>query len=137
MPARRTILHGSDGWSAVALHLEAAGADQEGFYLTLYPDGKSQSVVFLRPHQLAQLLDLAPNPATTDQALWDVVAKIPLEPLLPNRALAARLRALLIECAAPIREQLRVQAERRPPPAPAPAELDSAGAEPPAEPSDS
>jgi hypothetical protein len=119
MPARRTIAHGVEGgWSAVALHLEPAGGDKEGFYLTLFPEGRPQAVVFLRPQQLAHLVDLAADPATTDQALWDVVAKIPLEPLLPSRALAARLRMLFTDCGAAIRAEARTQEERRPAPPP-------------------
>jgi hypothetical protein len=57
-------------------------------------------------------------PTTTDSALWEAVARIPLEPLLPNRSLQGRLRALLTDCAGPIREQVRAQADRpqRPPP---------------------
>jgi hypothetical protein len=126
MAARRTFAHGGEGgWSAVALHLEPASADQEGFYLTLFPDGRPQAVVFLRGAQLEHILDLSADAAVSDQAIWDVVAKIPLEPLLPSRALSARLRALLTDFAGPLREQIRAQAERRP--APAPATPDPAG----------
>jgi hypothetical protein len=120
MQPRRTFAHGPEGgWSAIALHLEPAEHGKEGFYLTLFPDGRPPAVVFLRAHQVSELLDMAAQSTTTDPALWDVVAKIPLEPLLPSRTLATRLRALLVDCAAPIREQLRVQNERRaqlPPP---------------------
>jgi len=116
---RRTFSHGPQGgWSAIALHIEAAEASKEGFYLTLFPDGKSPAVLFLRPPQLAHLLDMAASSTVTDPQLWEAVAKIPLEPLLPNRSLAARLRALLVDQAGAIREQIRVQSERKPPPPP-------------------
>ena len=45
--------------AAIAVHVEAAESTQEGFYLTLFPDGKSPQVVFLRPNQLAHLIDLS------------------------------------------------------------------------------
>ncbi len=113
MSARRTFAHGpTGGWSAIAVHLEAAEATQEGFYLTLFPDGRSPQVVFLRPHQLSQLLEMASQSSIADTQLWEAVAKIPLEPLLPNRALSSRLRALLVDQTSAIREQLRAQAER-------------------------
>ena len=121
MPIARSISHGSaGGWTAVALHLAPAEEGKDGFYLSLFPDGKAATSVFLRPPQVQQLLDMAQAADQfTDQQLWDVVAKIPLEPLLPNRALGARLRTLLCDCAAQVREQIRVQADRRPPPSPA------------------
>jgi hypothetical protein len=117
MPARRTFAHGPQGgWSAIALHLETAEAPKEGFYLTLFPDGRQPAVVFLRAQQMQQLLDLAAREEVGDPAVWDYVAKIPLEPLLPSRGLAARLRALLADHGAALREQVRVQRERQPPP---------------------
>jgi hypothetical protein len=126
MPARRTFAHapheGGGGWSAIALHLETAEAPKEGFYLTLFPDARPPSVVYLRAHQVGELLDLAALPQTTDQQLWDFVAKIPLEPLLPSRGLSARLRALLADHGAQIREQVKQQHERQPPPSPTPVE---------------
>jgi hypothetical protein len=113
MQARRTIEHGSDGgWSSVAVHLQAAGGGKEGFYLTLFPDARPPTVVFLRPPQLAQLIDLAAQANATDQQIWDLVAKIPMEPLLPSRSLYPRLRALLVDCASSIRAQIRAQEER-------------------------
>lgn len=113
MQARRSIEHGPDGgWSSVAVHLQAAGPAKEGFYLTLFPDGRPPTVVFLRPPQLAQLVELAGQAQVTDQQIWDVVAKIPMEPLLPSRSLYPRLRALLVDCASPIRGQIRAQQER-------------------------
>jgi hypothetical protein len=114
MSARRTIAHPQGGWSAIAVHLEAAEASQEGFYLTLFPDQRSPQVVFLRPPQLTQLVDMAAQSTVTDSQLWDTVAKIPLEPLLPNRSLAARLRALLVDQATAIRDQVKQQQERKP-----------------------
>jgi hypothetical protein len=134
MSVRRTFSHGPQGgWSAVALHLESAESSKEGFYLTLFPDGKSPAVIFLRPPQLAQLLDMAASSTVTDAQLWETVAKIPLEPLLPNRSLSARLRALLVDQASAIRDEIRVQAERRPPPSAAlegDSDADSAEVEP-------
>jgi hypothetical protein len=115
MSVRRTIANPLGGWSAIAVHLEAAEANQEGFYLTLFPDQRAPQVVFLRPGQLAQLIDLAAQTSVSDAQLWDSVAKIPLEPLLPNRNLAARLRALLVDQASAIRDQIRAQEERQPP----------------------
>ncbi|HEY2747008.1 MAG TPA: hypothetical protein VGL86_20435 [Polyangia bacterium] len=113
MQARRTIEHdGEGGWSSVAVHLQAAASDKEGFYLTLFPDARPPTVVFLRPPQLAQLVELAGQANVTDQQIWDVVAKIPMEPLLPSRSLYPRLRALLVDCASSIRAQIRVQEER-------------------------
>jgi hypothetical protein len=119
MQARRSFSHGSDGgWSSIALHIQAAENGKEGFYLTLFPDGRPPAVVFLSPRQVIQLLDMAQSSATEDHAIWDVVAKIPLEPLLPSRTLSGRLRALLVDYAGAIREAVREQQERRPPPSP-------------------
>lgn len=131
MQARRTIEHGSDGgWSSVAVHLQPATGGKEGFYLTLFPDARPPTVVFLRPPQLSQLVELAGQANVTDQQIWDVVAKIPMEPLLPSRSLYPRLRALLVDCASSIRAQIRAQEDRPQPhaspiddePAPASAE---------------
>jgi hypothetical protein len=120
MQARRTIEHGADGgWSSVAVHLQTAGAGKEGFYLTLFPDARPPTVVFLRPPQLQQLVEMAGQAQVTDQQIWDVVAKIPMEPLLPARSLYPRLRALLVDCASSIRAQIRAQ-EERPQPKPSP-----------------
>jgi hypothetical protein len=118
MPARRTLAHAGPqgGWSAIALHFEPAEPPKEGFYLTLFPDGKPPAVVFLRGHQVAQLLDMAASSSVNDTQLWDAVARVPLEPLLPNRSLAARLRALLIDCGAAIRELVKEQGAHQPPP---------------------
>jgi acyl transferase domain-containing protein len=115
MSARRTIAHPQGGWSAIAVHLEPAESTQEGFYLTLFPDGRSPQVVFLRPPQLAQLVEMAAQSNVSDQQLWEAVAKIPLEPLLPNRSLSSRLRALLVDQATPLRDQIKLQSERKPP----------------------
>ncbi|HWE27731.1 MAG TPA: hypothetical protein VHB97_07000 [Polyangia bacterium] len=113
MQARRTIEHGADGgWSSVAVHLQPATGGKEGFYLTLFPDARPPTVVFLRPPQLAQLVELAGQANVTDQQIWDVVAKIPMEPLLPSRSLYPRLRALLVDCASSIRAQIRAQEDR-------------------------
>ena len=98
MQARRTIEHGAEaGWSSVAVHLAPATGGKEGFYLTLFPDARPPTVVFLRPPQLSQLVELAGQANVTDQQIWDVVAKIPMEPLLPARSLYPRLRALLVD----------------------------------------
>lgn len=134
MQARRTIEHPPDGgWSSVAVHLQPAGGGKEGFYLTLFPDARPPTVVFLRPQQLTQLVELAGQANVTDQQIWDVVAKIPMEPLLPSRSLYPRLRALLVDCASSIRAQIRAQEDR---PAPRSSPLDdetaSASAEEPA-----
>jgi len=119
MQARRTIEHGGEaGWSSVAVHLQAAGGGKEGFYLTLFPDARPPTVVFLRPPQLAQLVELAGQANVTDQQIWDVVAKIPMEPLLPSRSLYPRLRALLVDSASSIRAQIRAQEERPQPKSP-------------------
>lgn len=113
MQARRTLEHGPDGgWSSVAVHLQAASGGKEGFYLTLFPDARPPTVVFLRPPQLAQLVELAGQANVTDQQIWDFVAKIPMEPLLPSRSLYPRLRALLVDCASSIRAQIRAQEDR-------------------------
>ena len=132
MQARRTIEHGTDGgWSSVAVHLQPAGGGKEGFYLTLFPDARPPTVVFLRPPQLTQLVELAAQAQVTDQQIWDVVAKIPMEPLLPARSLYPRLRSLLVDCASSIRAQIRAQEER---PAPRPSPIDDEPAPPPSEP---
>ena len=60
-----------------------------------------------------QLVDQAGQAAVSDQQIWDVVAKIPMEPLLPNRSLYPRLRALLVDAAGPIRAQIRAQLVRK------------------------
>src|SRR3954470_5627079 len=120
MQARRTIEHAPDGgWSSVAVHIAPATGGKEGFYLTLFPDARPPTVVFLQPPQLAQLVDLAGQTQVSDQQIWDVVAKIPMEPLLPSRTLYPRLRALLVDCASSIRAQIRSQ-EERPVPRPSP-----------------
>jgi hypothetical protein len=116
MQVRRSISDPRAGWSSVALHLAAADNGKDGFYLTMFPDARPAATVFLSPRQLQQLLDMAQDQGTSDQSLWDFVAKIPLEPLLPNRSLATRLRWLLSDAAAQIREQVREQLDRRPPP---------------------
>ncbi len=122
----RTYAHSPEcGWSSIAVHL--APSETSGFYLTLFPDARPPVVVFLNGVQLTGLLEMAETPTVTDQALWDLVAKIPMEPLLPCRSLYPRLRALLIDSAAPIREQLQKQAERPAPPAP-PLEVEEAPA---------
>jgi hypothetical protein len=118
MQARRTFEHGPEGgWSSVAVHLAAAGPAKEGFYLTLFPDARPPATLFLRPQQVLQLLDMAAQSAVSDQQIWDVVAKIPMEPLAPSRTLYPRLRALLVDCGAAIRAQVRAQLERPRPPA--------------------
>src|SRR5437660_3281898 len=117
MQVRRSHAFGPDGgWCSIALHLAAAEGGKEGFYLTLFPDARPQATVFLSPRQLEQLIELAHDSAQTDQAVWDFVAKIPLEPLLPSRTLGTRLRWLLLDSANAIREQVRQHLERRPPP---------------------
>jgi hypothetical protein len=131
MQARRTLEHGPDGgWSSVAVHLQPAGGGKEGFYLTLFPDARPPTVVFLRPPQLQQLVDMAGQAQVTDQQIWDVVAKIPMEPLLPSRSLYPRLRAMLVDSASSIRAQIRAQQDR---PAPRSPSLDE---EPPPQPSE-
>jgi hypothetical protein len=113
MQARRTLEHGPEaGWSSVAVHLQPATGGKEGFYLTLFPDARPPTVVFLRPPQLTQLVELAGQANVTDQQIWDYVAKIPMEPLLPSRSLYPRLRALLVDCASSIRAQIRAQEDR-------------------------
>jgi hypothetical protein len=94
------------------VHLQAATGGKEGFYLTLFPDARPPTVVFLRPPQLTQLVELAGQANVTDQQIWDYVAKIPMEPLLPSRSLYPRLRALLVDCASSIRAQIRAQEDR-------------------------
>ena len=129
MQARRTIEHGPDGgWSSVAVHLAPAGGGKEGFYLTLFPDARPPTVVFLRPSQLTHLVELSGQANVTDQQIWDVVAKIPMEPLLPSRSLYPRLRALFVDCASSIRAQIRAQ-EDRPQPKSSPIDDEPAAAE--------
>jgi uncharacterized membrane protein YgcG len=122
MQPRRTITHGPQGgWSAIAVHLEPAEPGKEGFYLALIPDARAPVVVFLNCQQVSTLLEMALTQSVSDQAIWEVVARIPLEPLLPSRSLHPRLRSLLVDFAGPIREQIRAQADRpRPAPAPLP-----------------
>src|SRR4051812_12860328 len=115
MQVRRSLSH-DGGWSSVALHLAPAEAGKEGFYLTLFPDARPPATVFLSPRQLQHLLDLAQDQQQSDQACWDSAAKIPPEPLLPSRTLGTRLRWLLADSAAVIREQVKEHLERRPPP---------------------
>jgi hypothetical protein len=67
---------------------------------------------------VTQLLDMAAQAAVSDQQIWEVVAKIPMEPLPPSRSLYPRLRALLVDCAASIRAQAKAQLDRPRPPAP-------------------
>src|SRR5436305_13270432 len=110
MQARRTFAHSPQGgWSAVAVHLAAAPEGKEGFYLTLFHDSRAPSVVFLRTQQLSQLVEMAGSSSVTDMQLWDYLAKIPIEPLLPSRGLSTRLRAVLADFAGPIREAIKLQ----------------------------
>jgi hypothetical protein len=134
MQVRRSLTHGPEGgWSSIALHIAPAEGGKEGFYLTLFPDARPPATVFLSPRQLAHLLDLAQDPGQADHAVWDYVAKVPLEPLLPSRTLATRLRWLLTDSANAIREQVKIHLERRPPP-PTPVEGEEAAPEQPLEP---
>src|SRR5881409_2649202 len=113
MQARRTIEHGPEGgWSSIAVNIAPATGGKEGFYLTLFPDARPPTVVFLRPPQLQQLVEMAGQTQVSDQQIWDLVAKIPMEPLLPARSLYPRLRALFVDCALSIRAQIRAQEER-------------------------
>jgi hypothetical protein len=115
MQPRRSFAHGNDGgWSSIAVHLAPAEDHKEGFYLSLFADARAPQVVFLRPQQLASLLDMAATSTVSDQQLWEAVAKIPIEPLLPNRSLATRLRALLVDETAAIRDHIREQLAREP-----------------------
>ena len=108
MQTRRTLNHGGDlGWSALAVHLQPATSGQQGYYLTLFPDQRPPAMVFLRPDQLLQLVELAASPNTTDQAVWDWVARLPLEPLAPCRSLYAKLRALLVDQGPAVLEHAR------------------------------
>jgi|GEM_PF-3461652 len=105
------------GWSAVALTLRPADPQRGGFELNLVPDtGKPPSTVFLRPQQILQLLEMAASSSHSDQELWELLSRVPLEPLLPSRGMAARLRWLLVEQAGPVRELARSQLERMSPP---------------------
>jgi hypothetical protein len=130
MQPRRTIEHGPEaGWSSVAVTIAPAAVGKDGFYLTLFPDARPPSTIFLRPQQLQQIVDLAGQAAVTDQQIWDVVAKIPMEPLLPNRSLYPRLRSLLVDAAGPIRAQIRAQLDRPQPPREVSAEAPSPSGE--------
>ncbi len=121
----RSLTHAGAGWSSLALHLQAAGDDKSGFYLSVYPDGRPPANVFVRGDQLEKLVEMAEDPVISEQALWDAVAHIPLEPLLPSRTLGTRLRWLLCDCKAQIRAEISAQRLANPPPAPtAPADSD-------------
>jgi len=105
------------GWSAIALTLKPADPQRGGFELCLVPDtGKPPSTVFLRPQQVLQLLEMAASSSHSDQELWELLSRVPLEPLLPSRGMAARLRWLLVEQAGAVRELARSQLERLSPP---------------------
>lgn len=107
MKMRRSFAHAQgQGWSSVALHLDPAGPGKAGFYLSLFFENRSPTVLFLSPAQLGELLELALNKATTDQELWQAVAKIPIEPLPPSRSLSCRLRSLLSDFGGAIGEEL-------------------------------
>ncbi len=118
----RSITHAGSGWSSVALHLCTAGDDKSGFYLAVYPDGRPPANVFVPGDQLEKLVEMAEDPTISEQALWDAVAHIPLEPLLPSRTLGTRLRWLLGDCKAQIRAEIAAQRLAMPvvPPGPAP-----------------
>jgi hypothetical protein len=107
---RRTLSHGSlQGWSAVAVHLEPSEPQHGGFHLTLFPEERSPTTLFLRPEQLLGLCELSAREETTDRQLWEALGRIPLEPLLPSRSLAARLRALLVDRAVEIRQVIETR----------------------------
>ena len=114
MKAERTLVvpGAAPIWAAVAVALSPAGGDKEGFYLALYPDGRPSAVVFLRPDQARKLLEMAREANVSDIEIWDFVAKIPMEPILPSRSLSPRLRALFVDCADAIRDELLRQASR-------------------------
>ena len=117
---RRTIAHPTTdalGWSSLAIHLEASETARGGFVLTLFYDtGRAPTTVFLQPKQLEKLCEMAASSAHTDQDVWDTLGKVPLEPLPPSRGLSSRLRALLVDHAAAIRNEVRSVIERHPPP---------------------
>jgi hypothetical protein len=116
---RRTIAHPTTealGWSSVAIHLEPSEQSRGGFVLTLFYDtGRAPAAVFLQPKQLDKLCEMAASSAHSDQDVWDTLGKVPLEPLAPSRGLSARLRALLVDHATAIRNEVRGVLERHPP----------------------
>ncbi len=115
MKAKRTLVVGEAHeiyWASVAVGISPAGPDKEGFYVAVFPDGKTLTTVFLRPDQAIKLIELAKNPSSTDAEIWDYVAKIPMEPLAPSRALGPKLRALLADFGTDIYAEARRQLDR-------------------------
>ena len=73
--------------------------------MQLFSDLKPAQSIYVTALQLENLLEIAHGSAP-DAEVWAELAKVPLEPLAPARSLYSRLRALLVDCAVPLREEI-------------------------------
>jgi hypothetical protein len=96
---------------AVAVRVVAATGGKDGFFVQIFPDMRGPQAVYLSAPQLERLIALSET-GIPDADVWAELAKIPLEPLAPARSLYPRLRSLLADCAAPLREEIAAQRER-------------------------
>jgi hypothetical protein len=89
----------------------AATGGKDGFFVQIFPDMRGPQAVYLSAAQLERLIALSET-GIPDADVWAELAKIPLEPLAPARSLYPRLRALLSDCSASLREEIAAQRER-------------------------
>ncbi len=122
MKAPRSVVHAGGGareFVSVAIRIAPATGGKDGFFVQVFPDMRPPQAVYVTIAQLERLLALAESSAS-EAEVWGELAKVPLEPLAPARSLYPRLRTLLVECAAPLREEIGTQraaaeARSRPP----------------------
>ena len=116
MKAPRSIVYtpGADGpreFLSIAVRIAVVTGGKDGFNIQLFPDLRAPQTIFLTMPQMDRLLGLAEAGATENE-LWAELAKVPIEPLQPARSLYPRLRQLLVDQAASLREELSVQQRR-------------------------
>ncbi len=92
----------------MAIRITAASSGKEGFFVQIFSDLRPPQAVYVTGAQLERLISLTEGSAT-DAEVWAELAKIPLEPLAPARSLYPRLRALLVDVATPLREEIAAQ----------------------------
>ena len=116
MKAPRSIVYtqAADGpreFLSIAVRITVVTGGKDGFNIQLFPDLRAPQAIYLTMPQMDRLLGLAEAGATENE-LWAELGKIPIEPLQPARSLYPRLRQLLVDQAAPLREELGIQQRR-------------------------
>jgi hypothetical protein len=96
---------------SVAVRIVPATSGKDGFYVQVLPDMRGPQSIYLSYPQLERLITVAESSAT-DAEVWAELAKIPLEPVAPARGLYPRFRALLVDCAGGLRDEIAVQRQR-------------------------